>query len=132
MAHIRPAAPPPRMTASNAWVTVDRVPQGESPALFLYRRRDAESPLHASLLLRELHVKQAQARQSVFFQQAFVNILLLQLVDLHAGHFAAVESKIAVGVRTNGDDFLVRCRGEQRREKLFFQHRESSLQVFQT
>jgi len=54
----------------------------------------AGAPLfHVTAGVREehrSHVKQAQARQAVFFQKALVDILFLQLLDLCCGHFAPV------------------------------------------
>src|SRR6202140_2463645 len=56
---------------------------------------------------RQSHIKQAEARKLIFFQQSFVDILLLQLVDLRPGHLRSVWSKIAVGLSANVDDIFV-------------------------
>jgi len=78
-----------------------------------------------------LHIKQAQAWKTVFFQQALVDVLLLQLIDLSARHFAAVGREVAVGFGADGDDFFVRCGSEQDREELFFEHGQTALEVFE-
>ena len=54
------------------------------------------------------HVEQTQAWEMVFFQQALVDVLFLQLVDLGCGHSAAEGREIAVGFGVDGDDFFVR------------------------
>ena len=81
--------------------------------------------------MKRSHVKQTQARQSVFFQQALVNVLFLQLLDLGCGHLAPVGCEFAIGLGAHGYDFFIRSGGQQRGEKFFFQHREMTLQVFQ-
>lgn len=53
------------------------------------------SELQAMILTtprERLHVKQTEPRQAILFQQAFANILFLQLFNLYRGHFAAVRS----------------------------------------
>src|SRR5580700_8682321 len=87
MAHINPAAPPPRMSASREWVITGS------------------------------HVEQAEARQAVFIQKALVDVLLLQLLDLGRGHFSAVGREFAIGLRADRDDVFIRRGGEQRSEK---------------
>src|SRR5260370_17898801 len=63
IAHIRPAAPPPRIKTSNEWIT------GRS------------------------HVEQAEPWQVVLFQQPLVDVLLLQLIALRPRHFASKSAK---------------------------------------
>src|SRR5208282_60986 len=87
MAHIRPAAPPPRMSASKEWVIFQlrivinsSFPQGLKPTFIveLYaalKRRSCTLPLAS---VKRLHIKQAQARQVVFFQKALVDVLFLE------------------------------------------------------
>ena len=52
------------------------------------RRTRASAPHERSSYA--LHIEQAQSRQPVFLQQPFVQILLLQLIDLRRRHLAAV------------------------------------------
>jgi len=72
------------------------------------RPRTNSCGVASSTLPSELHVKQAQARQMIFFQQTLVNILLLQLVDLRPGHFAAIGSEVTLGFGADADYLLIR------------------------
>ena len=54
-----------------------------------------------------LHVEQAQSRQSVFFQQSFLDVLFLQLVNLCGGHLAAVGREFAISLTAYRDDLVV-------------------------
>jgi len=75
------------------------------PALSLPKARLSTFTSPAIAIL--LHIKQAQAREAVFLQQALVDVLLLQLLDLCTGHLAAVGSEVAVGFGANGNDLVV-------------------------
>jgi len=59
-------------------------------------------------------------------------VLLLQLIDLRSGHFAAVGSEVAVSLGPNVNDFFVGGGRQQRAEKLFFDDSQAALQVFQS
>ena len=48
------------------------------------------------------HVEEAEARECVGFEQAFLQELLLDLLDLHGLHLAAVGSEFAVGLGAEG------------------------------
>jgi hypothetical protein len=56
----------------------------------------------------ESHIEQAEAREVVFFQQALVNVLFLELLDLRRGHLAAIRGEVAIGLRADGHDLFVR------------------------
>jgi hypothetical protein len=56
----------------------------------------------------ESHVEQAEAREVVFFQEALVNVLFLELFDLRRGHLAAIRGEVAIGLRADGHDLFVR------------------------
>src|SRR6266851_7495506 len=102
IAHIRPAAPPPRIKTSNEWIT------GRS------------------------HVEQAEPWQVVLFQQPLVDVLLLQLIDLRRRHFAAIRCKVAVSLGPNHYHLFILGSGEQSGEEFFFEHSQVTLQVFQS
>src|ERR1700730_8218899 len=82
LAHIRPAAPPPRIKTSKEWIT------GRS------------------------HVEQAEPWQVVFFQQPLVDVLPLQLIDLRRPHFATIRCKVAGSFGANHYHRFVLCSGE--------------------
>src|SRR5579862_9668354 len=67
--------------------------------------RDCVHPAHQTS--RKLNVKQTQTWQMVFLQQALVHILLLQLIDLRAGHLPAIRDEIAVGFRADRNDLFI-------------------------
>src|ERR1700730_5239550 len=102
IAHIRPAAPPPRIKTSNEWIT------GRS------------------------HVEQAEPWQVVLFQQPLVDVLLLQLIDLRRRHFAAIRCKFSVSLGAHYYHLFVLRSGEQSGEEFFFEHRPVTLQVFES
>src|SRR5580692_1841481 len=155
MAHIKPAAPPPRINASKLWVTVEEITSAAKAAnnigrLFIaalkalrhpksQRSKPQQSRLQHSRPHTQdqhspkshSHVKQAKAWQSVLFQQTFMYVLLLQLIDLRPRHFAAVGSEVAVGLSPNAYDFFVRSGREQRGEKFFFDYGQAALEIFQ-
>src|ERR1700687_3250569 len=82
IAHISPAAPPPRIKTSKEWIT------GRS------------------------HVEQAEPWQVVFFQQPLVDVLLLQLIDLCRRHFAAIKGKDAISLGATHYHLFVLRSGE--------------------
>src|SRR5215471_17414901 len=101
IAHINPAAPPPRISASNEWVT------------------------------SRSHVKQAEPGKAVVPEQSLVDVLLLKLLDVRRRHFPAVGSEIAVRLRTNCDQFLVRSSRQQHGKDFFLQNRQPAFQILQ-
>src|SRR5258708_36858262 len=72
------------------------------------------------------HVKQAEARQATFFQQPFVNVLLLQLLDLSRSHLAAVGGEVGVGFGAHYNDVFIGSPNQERRKEFFFQERQST------
>jgi hypothetical protein len=64
-------------------------------------------PSRVACCYSELHVKQTEPRQTVLFQQALVDVLLLQLIDLCSGHFPAIGSEIAVGFGADRDELFI-------------------------
>src|SRR5208282_16940 len=135
MAHIRPAAPPPRMSASNLCIAEKRTSAAKAASiLLLLAARLEAAPFQSCAEIfpsRSDHVEQTQARQAVLLQQALVDVLLLELIDLRARHFAAVGSEVAIGFGADGHDFLVGSRSKKRRKKFFFEYGQTALQVFQ-
>jgi hypothetical protein len=59
---------------------------------------------------QRLHIKKAETRQLVMFQQALVDVLLLQLIDLRSWHFATIRGEFTIGFGANRDQFVVRGR----------------------
>jgi hypothetical protein len=57
------------------------------------------------------HVEQAKARNAMLFQQPFVDVLLLQLLDLCRRHFAPVGYEVVVGFGADIYDLFIGSRG---------------------
>src|SRR5436305_14494734 len=77
-----------------------------------------------------LHVEETEAGHAVLFQQTLVDELFLQLLDLRAGHFAAIWRHGGVGFAADLQEFVVGSRGEERREEFFFHYGELALEAF--
>ncbi len=60
-----------------------------------------------------LHVEEAEPREAVFFEEPFVDELLMELLDLRSGHFPSVGSELAVGGGPDLQEQIVRSRGVQ-------------------
>ena len=63
---------------------------------------------HRSGLVFVGHVEEAEARQGVGFEQALLEELLLDLLDLDGLHLAAVGGELAVGLGAEGGEFGLR------------------------
>jgi hypothetical protein len=96
-----------------ALATVDQFFNCELQATILCHG-DSTLALHQELRRSSLchqigsQVEQAQPWQAVFFQQPFVGVLLLELLDLGGGHISAIGRQFAVSIRFHRDDVLVR------------------------
>ena len=55
------------------------------------------------------HVEEAEARKCVGFEQALLQELLLDLLDLDGLHLAAIGGELAVGLRAEGGEFGLRA-----------------------
>ena len=88
-------------------VGVNSLPQRLKPADFAMVMARLKSCPSRLVLLSALHVKQTEPWKAEFFQQALVNVLLLQLIDLGCGHLPAVGREIAVSFGANRDKFFI-------------------------
>src|SRR6266702_1392127 len=73
------------------------------------------------------HVEEAEARQRVRLEQAFLQELLLHLLDLDRLHLAAIGREFARGLLAERDELVFGRRGEQGGEELFFEDREGAV-----
>ena len=76
------------------------------------------------------HVEEAEAGQRVGFEQALLQELLLDLLDLNGLHLAAVGGQFAGGLFAQGDELGLGCGGEERGEELLFEDGEGAVESF--
>src|SRR5713101_7497515 len=77
------------------------------------------------------HVEQAQPRQSESFEQAFLQILPLDLRELCRRHLPPVGGELAVEFSARRNQRLFAGASRSRRRKFFFQSREAPLEILQ-
>src|SRR5216684_955559 len=77
------------------------------------------------------HVEQAQPRQSESFEQAFLQILPLDLRELCRRHLPPVGSELAVEFSARRNQRLFAGASRSRCRKFFFQCREAPLEILQ-
>src|ERR1035437_6590007 len=77
------------------------------------------------------HVEEAEAREGVGLEQALLQELLLDLLDLDGLHLAAVRGELAGGLFAESDELVFGRGGEERGEELLFEDGEGAVQVFE-
>src|SRR5262249_15462720 len=104
--------------------------RGEIPSSLREGGRDHRRHRRA-FRLSGSQVKEAESWNFSLFEQTLVNKLFLQLLNLRAGHLAAIRSDLAVSLGTQGEQLVFRSSHGQRGEQLFLHHGQPPLQILQ-